>query len=259
MAENKRGRSSFLLPRPPVITAWASVAGKKESQGPLGHCFDKTSQDTFFGQKTWEQAEKADAGAGPELAAEKGRTSSEFDLDLVLSGDLLNQCIGSAFCRAQYGTCPTWGFTGPAPPWRRACCWPPWPWTAALQTGAAAHDLLPLCLLRAAVPLPPGLRRPANPHRPVDGDRLRLRAAGVPQRHGARYVRQQPSARLTDLGIQDANNMGAAMAPAALATIQAALSRTWAASPQTTTCIVTGDLGQHRQGAAPGAGPEGGH
>ena len=58
MGENKRGRASLVLPKPPVITAWASVAGKKESQGPLGHCFDRTSQDTFFGQKTWEQAEK---------------------------------------------------------------------------------------------------------------------------------------------------------------------------------------------------------
>ena len=53
MADNKRGRSSFLLPQPPVITAWASVAGKKESEGPLAHTFDKISQDPYFGQKTW--------------------------------------------------------------------------------------------------------------------------------------------------------------------------------------------------------------
>ena len=58
MAKFKRGRQSFLLPQPPVITAWASVAGKKESEGPLKYQFDITSQDTLFGQKTWEQ-EKA--------------------------------------------------------------------------------------------------------------------------------------------------------------------------------------------------------
>ena len=114
MAENKRGRSSFLLPRPPVITAWASVAGKKESQGPLGHCFDKTSQDTFFGQKTWEQAEKAMQEQALSLLLKKAEIQ-RFDLDLVLSGDLLNQCIGSAFSVRNtglphlglYGACST--------------------------------------------------------------------------------------------------------------------------------------------------------
>ena len=58
MAVNKRGRQSFVLPQLPVIQAWASIAGKKESEGPLAHTFDITSQDTYFGQKTWEQAEK---------------------------------------------------------------------------------------------------------------------------------------------------------------------------------------------------------
>ena len=37
MANNKRGQQSFVLPQLPVITTWASVAGKKESEGPLGH------------------------------------------------------------------------------------------------------------------------------------------------------------------------------------------------------------------------------
>ena len=58
MANQKRGRQSFILPDPPVITHWASVAGKKESEGPLAHTFDIKSQDTYFGQKTWEQGEK---------------------------------------------------------------------------------------------------------------------------------------------------------------------------------------------------------
>ena len=58
MENHKRGRQSFALPEPVTITAWASVAGKKESEGPLGHTFDETSKDTYFGQSTWEQAEK---------------------------------------------------------------------------------------------------------------------------------------------------------------------------------------------------------
>ena len=58
MNKYKRGKQSFLFPDKPVITAWASVAGKKESEGPLGHGFDVTSNDPYFGQPTWEQGEK---------------------------------------------------------------------------------------------------------------------------------------------------------------------------------------------------------
>ena len=57
--ENKSvGKQSFTFEKPPVITAWASVAGKKEKEGPLGESFDFTHKDAYFGQKSWEQGEK---------------------------------------------------------------------------------------------------------------------------------------------------------------------------------------------------------
>ena len=58
MASHKRGKQSIAFAQRPVITNWASVAGKKEKLGPLGHGFDVTSEDTYFGEKTWEQGEK---------------------------------------------------------------------------------------------------------------------------------------------------------------------------------------------------------
>ena len=114
MAINKRGKQSFILPQLPVIRCWASVAGKKESEGPLAHTFDITSQDTYFGQKTWEQAEKRMQQMALEKLAEKAGMKSK-DFDLVLSGDLLNQCIGSSFSLRNmgiphlglYGACST--------------------------------------------------------------------------------------------------------------------------------------------------------
>ncbi len=96
MAKYKQGRQSFRLEKPPVITNWASVAGKKESEGPLGHSFDITSKDTYFGQKTWEQAEKQMQQLALEKLAEKANMAKQ-DFDLIFSGDLLNQCIGSSF------------------------------------------------------------------------------------------------------------------------------------------------------------------
>ena len=123
MAHNKRGRQSFVLENPPVITAWASIAGKKESEGPLAHGFDLTSQDTLFGQRTWEQAEKHMQQLALDTLAAKANLSKR-DFDLVYSGDLLNQCIGSSFSLKNQKI-PHLGSTGPAPPWQRACCWPP--------------------------------------------------------------------------------------------------------------------------------------
>ena len=99
MAEHKRGRQSFVLSEPPVITTWASVAGKRESEGPLAYTFDIKCRDTYFGQKTWEQAEKyMQQQVLRKLADKAGMVVGEFDL--VFSGDLLNQCIGSLWVMA---------------------------------------------------------------------------------------------------------------------------------------------------------------
>ena len=58
MAKNKRGVRTIVPGQPVYIAQWASVAGKKEAEGPLGHGFDIRSMDTKFGEKTWELAEK---------------------------------------------------------------------------------------------------------------------------------------------------------------------------------------------------------
>ncbi len=114
MATHKRGRQSFVLEHPPVITAWASVAGKKEVEGPLSHTFDIKCRDTYFGQNTWEQAEKHMQQLAIQKLAEKAKMDQR-DFDLVFSGDLLNQCIGSSFSLRNtgiphlglYGACST--------------------------------------------------------------------------------------------------------------------------------------------------------
>ena len=114
LAKFKQGRQSFRHDQPPVITHWASVAGKKELEGPLAHTFDVTSQDTYFGQTTWEQAEKHMQQLALETLAKKaGIQKTQFEL--VFSGDLLNQCIGSSFGMRDlklnfaglYGACST--------------------------------------------------------------------------------------------------------------------------------------------------------
>ena len=94
MNQMKIGKQSFRLEQKPVIKAWASVAGKKESEGPLAKYFDITSQDAYFGQKTWEQGERKMQQIVLNTLARKAEITPK-DFGLVLSGDLLNQCIGS--------------------------------------------------------------------------------------------------------------------------------------------------------------------
>ena len=56
----KISRNTFLMEAPPTIHSFAAVVGKKEGEGPLAHFFDEIENDSYFGQKTWEQAERAD-------------------------------------------------------------------------------------------------------------------------------------------------------------------------------------------------------
>lgn len=88
--------------------------GQKEGEGPLRDRFDSVSQDTYFGTKSWEQAESAMLRQCFDLVCQKAGLQPE-QLDYVLSGDLLNQCVGSAYAMRDigvpylglYGACST--------------------------------------------------------------------------------------------------------------------------------------------------------
>ena len=239
MADNKRGRSSFLLPQPPVITAWASVAGKKESEGPLAHTFDKISQDPYFGQKTWEQAEKVMQETALKLLAEKARMErSEFDL--VFSGDLLNQCIGSAFSMRNTGI-PHLGLYGACSTMAESLL------LASMAISAKVADKVVAMTSshfasserQYRFPLGYGGQRTPTAQWTVTGSGAALVCS---QGKGPR-ITACTIGTVTDLGIQDANNMGAAMAPAAFATIRQHFQDLHR-GPEDYDLIVTGDLGQ---------------
>ena len=109
-----RGKQSMVFPNRPVVTAWASVVGKKEGEGPLGKAFDLVIPDGKFGEKTWEQAETHFQRAAMDLLLEKAGPELPAP-ELVFSGDLLNQCVGSSYALrgsglpalGLYGACST--------------------------------------------------------------------------------------------------------------------------------------------------------
>ena len=239
MAINKRGHQSFVLPQLPVITAWASVAGKKESEGPLAHTFDHTSQDTYFGQKTWEQAEKHMQQLALDILAKKAKLK-KTDFDLVLSGDLLNQCIGSSFSLRNTNI-PHLGLYGACSTMAESLL------TASMVVGGGFADKVVAQTSshfasserQYRFPLGYGGQRTPTAQWTVTGSGAALVCtSGIGPRIECCTI-----GTVTDLGIKDANNMGAAMAPAAFQTIRAHmkdLNRT----PDDFDLIVTGDLGQ---------------
>ena len=108
------GRQTIRLERPPVILSYAAVGGKKEGEGPLKRGFDFLSEDSYFGEASWEKAESRMLKQCFQLACEKGGLPSA-SLDYVFAGDLLNQCVSSAFAMKDsalpyfglYGACST--------------------------------------------------------------------------------------------------------------------------------------------------------
>ncbi len=239
MADNKRGKQSFLLPQMPVITAWASVAGKKESEGPLAHTFDLTSKDTYFGQKTWEQAEKQMQKLALETLVQKAGISKS-QLGLVLSGDLLNQCIGSSFTLRNTGA-PHLGLYGACSTMAESLLL-----ASMVVCGGFSDRVAAMTSSHFAsserqyrFPLGYGGQRTPTAQWTVTGSGAALVCAGG---KGPR-IESGTVGTVTDLGIKDANNMGAAMAPAAYATIRSHFEDLHR-GPEDFDRIVTGDLGQ---------------
>ena len=239
MENMSMGRQSFVLQDPPVITSWASVAGKKEKVGPLGYCFDATHNDAYFGEKTWEQGEKRMQQMALEILAEKaGMKPSDFGV--VFSGDLLNQCIGSSFSLRNTDI-PHLGLYGACSTMAESLL------MAAMAVGGGFSDRVVAMTSshfasserQYRFPLGYGGQRTPTAQWTVTGS-----GAALVCRNGkGPKITSCTIGAVTDLGITDANNMGAAMAPAALATIQAHF-KDLGTTPDNYDLIVTGDLGQ---------------
>ena len=239
MAKHKRGAHSFSFDTPPVITSWASIAGKKESEGPLASCFDLTSQDTYFGQKTWEQAEKRMQQLALRKLTEKADIKFQ-DLDLIFSGDLLNQCICSSFSMRNMGI-PHLGLYGACSTMAESLL------LASITVGGEFADKVAAMTSshfaaserQYRFPLGYGGQRTPTSQWTVTG----AGAALVCSEGKGPKITACTIGTVTDLGIKDANNMGAAMAPAALDTIRSHF-QDLNTSASDFDLIVTGDLGK---------------
>ena len=238
MAKQKRGKQSFIPDIPPVITHWASVAGKKEGEGPLAKTFDIVSKDAYFGQKTWEQGEKRLQQLALDTLLKKANLKQD-QLELVFSGDLLNQCIGSSFSLRNTGI-PHLGLYGACSTMAESLL------LASMTVGGGYADRVAAMTSshfasserQYRFPLGYGGQRTPSAQWTVTGSG----AALVCSQGEGPTVESCTIGTVQDLGITDANNMGAAMAPAAYHTIRAHFDDLGCASGDFD-LIVTGDLG----------------
>ncbi len=239
MEQKRPGRQTVALGQPPALTGWASVAGKKEGEGPLAAQFQYVGADDSFGEKSWEKAESAMQRLAFSYALDKaGVTASE--LDYVLSGDLLNQCIGSSFAmRGQ--EVPFYGLYGACSTMAESLSLGAMLLSGGFGRRAVAMSSSHFCSAERQyrTPLEYGSQRTPTAQWTVTGaGAVVLEAEGTGPR-----VTHVTTGKIVDKGVKDPANMGAAMAPAAYDTIRTHLAET-GRKPSFYDLIVTGDLGE---------------
>lgn len=230
---------THLFSRPPVVVGYGSAGGRKEQEGPLGRFFDHTCQDDTFQQSSWEMAETTMQQLALEAALKRAKLHAQ-QLDFLLAGDLLNQCISSAFAArwagvpylGLYGACSTMGESLAVASLLLSGGWGEY---------AAAMTSSHFCSAERQyrTPLEYGCQRPPTAQWTATAAGAVILAA---QGKGPR-ITGVTLGKVMDKGIKDPANMGAAMAPAAYDTLRTHFSDT-GRSPSDYDLILTGDLGQ---------------
>ena len=224
------------------IVATGTAVGKKEADGPLGDLFDLHDPDDKFGMKTWESAESEMQRQAFNVAlARVGYKDS--DVGALFAGDLLNQCVGSAYGLLGFDI-PYFGLYG-------ACS------TSAegllLASVMVSKGVFSRCGVVCSshycaaerqyrTPLEYGGQRAPTAQWTVTGAGAFLLENEDGDATAMATVRRGLPGKVFDCGINDANNMGAAMAPAAVDTLVRFFEDT-GERPENYDLIVTGDLG----------------
>lgn len=238
MASKRLGKRTVAFAAPPSVISFSNIGGKLESRGPLAHTFDELDQDSFFGEKTWEKGESAMQKRVLARALDKAGMKPT-DLDYIFAGDLLNQCIGTSFGLREFGI-PLFGLYGACSTMGESLVLASIAIDGGFASYAAAMTSSHFCTAERQyrMPVPYGNQRtPTAQWTATAAGCCILGAQG-----DGPYITHATCGKIVDLGISDANNMGAAMAPAAHDTILS-FFRDTNTTPSDFDLVVTGDLG----------------
>lgn len=205
------GNTTVELEKKPKIIGYAAVVGKKEGEGPLAEEFDEIYQDATMGEDSWEKAESLLLKNAVSKALSKANITAA-EIDGIYSGDLLDQCIGSAFALRDFGA-PYCGLYGACSTMALSTLNA----SLAIETGgfdctvAATSSHFCSAEKQFRQPLEYGGQRTPTSQWTVTGSgALVLKDSNY---SASPYIDKVHLGTIRDYDITDANNMGAAMAP----------------------------------------------
>ncbi|MCI8398393.1 MAG: stage V sporulation protein AD [Oscillibacter sp.] len=239
MNKKRIGQRTVALAHPPSVLSYANIGGKVEKEGPLSAYFDELDEDSFFGEKTWEKAESAMQKRVLARALAQAGLKPK-DLDYILAGDLLNQCIGSSFSLRDSGV-PFYGLYGACSTMGESLSLAAMLIDGGFASKAAAMTSSHFCTAERQyrMPVPYGSQRTPTAQWTATAAGCTILSDEGP----GPYITHVTCGKIVDKGVSDANNMGAAMAPAAYDTLSA-FFRDTGTKPQDYGLIITGDLGE---------------
>jgi stage V sporulation protein AD len=233
-----KGHRTWVFENKPVIISTGTVGGPFEANGRIADDFDLLHGDLWLGQDSYEKAQKVLFEESCQKAMEKANIQKE-DVQFILAGDLINQITSTSFaCRTLeapylglFGACST-SMEGLA----MGAFIVNSKGAKYLLTGTASHNAAVEKQFR--YPTEYGGQKPPTAQWTVTGAGSALLSD---QGEGPR-VTSATIGKVIDMGLTDPFNMGGAMAPAAIDTIEAHL-RDMEIDPSYYDLIVTGDLG----------------
>lgn len=238
MSAKKRGLQTVYFLNPPALVSWASFVGPKEGEGPWGDSFDVKLDNYLLGKKTWEQAESKLLQDTVTMAMSKKGWSID-EAEVLLAGDLLNQTASANFA-ARLLKIPFLGLYGACSTMAESLIL-----GAMLLDGGfyqrviaatSSHHFSAERQFRFAVEQ--GVQRTPSAQWTATASGAAVLEAGSP----GPKITAATIGKIADMGQIDANNMGAAMAPAAADTIKMHL-KDMELAPDYYDLIITGDLG----------------
>ena len=229
---------TYLLSTPVTIKEAASIVGPKEKDGPLSSYFDTCLEDEFWGEKSWEKAESKIVKETINSLISKSNIAHN-DIDFCFAGDLLNQCIASSFAYRE-SNIPYIGLFGACSTFIESMMV-----ASAFIDGGFANNTIcsassHFCSAEKQFrfPLELGNQRPPSSQWTVTGSGATL----LSNSGNGPFITSFTPGKIIDMGIKDANNMGAAMAGAAKDTLLTHL-KDLGRAPSYYDAIFTGDLG----------------
>lgn len=234
----KIGSQTIKFNNPVSILETASIVGPKESDGPMAKYFDKCLDDEFWGENSWEKAESKIIKEAVNASIIKSKLAAS-DIDYCFAGDLLNQCISSSFGLRELGV-PLFGIFGACSTFVEGLCLGSVFIDGGAGTNVVASASSHFCSAEKQFrfPLELGNQRPPASQWTVTG----AGSAVLSNSNQGPFITHATIGKIVDMGIKDANNMGAAMAPAFVKTLVTHFKDT-GRDPSYYDGIFSGDLG----------------